>query len=72
MLTVVQDETTTNAAGGGSLLDELAREGARKMLATALQAEATAFTPDLTAGSGMAGMAMTHYMELLAVRQPWN
>ena len=27
---------------------------------------------DLTAGSGMAGMAMTHYMELLAVRQPWN
>ena len=28
--------------------------------------------PDLTAGSGMAGMAMTHYMELLAVRQPWN
>lgn len=43
MLTVVQDETTTNAAGGGSLLDELAREGARKMLATALQAEVGAY-----------------------------
>lgn len=43
MLTVVQDETTTNAAGGGSLLDELAREGARKMLATALQAEVAAY-----------------------------
>ena len=28
--------------------------------------------PDLTSGSGMDGMPMTHYMGLLAVRQPWN
>lgn len=28
--------------------------------------------PDLTSGSGMDGMSMTHYMGLLAVRQPWN
>jgi len=28
--------------------------------------------PDLTSGSGMEGMPMTHYMGLLAVRQPWN
>ena len=43
MLTVVQDETAANVAGGGSLLDELAREGARKMLAAALQAEVAAY-----------------------------
>lgn len=28
--------------------------------------------PDLTSGPGMEGMPMTHYMGLLAVRQPWN
>ncbi len=28
--------------------------------------------PDLTKGSGMDGMPMTHYMGLLSVRQPWN
>ena len=28
--------------------------------------------PDLTSGSGMEGMPMTHYMGLLTVRQPWN
>jgi len=42
MLTVVQDEPTTNEPAG-SLLDELAREGARKMLAAALQAEVAAY-----------------------------
>jgi len=39
---VFQDETSTHAAGAGTLLDELASEGARKMLATALQAEVVA------------------------------
>ena len=29
-------------------------------------------THDLTAGSGMPGMSMTHYMGLLAADQPWN
>lgn len=28
--------------------------------------------PNLTQGSGMSGMSMTHYMGLLSVRQPWN
>jgi hypothetical protein len=47
VLTVVQDENESNehtpAAVGGSLLDELAREGARQMLAAALQAEVAAY-----------------------------
>lgn len=30
------------------------------------------FLPDRTVGAGMDGMAMTHYMGLLAVNQPWN
>ena len=38
-----------------------------------IAAAALALTaPDLTSGSGMEGMPMTHYMGLLAVRQPWN
>ena len=47
MLKVVQDEVESNrfvaAAVGGSLLDELARDGARQMLAAALQAEVAAY-----------------------------
>ena len=47
MLKVVQEENETNAhapvAVGGSLLDELVRDGARQMLATALQAEVAAY-----------------------------
>jgi len=47
MLTVVHDENEPNqhtpAAVGGSMLDELAREGARQMLAAALQAEVAAY-----------------------------
>ncbi|MFD8101132.1 IS256 family transposase [Nocardia fluminea] len=42
MLKVVQDLVESNAAGvsgGASLLDEIVRDGARKMLAAALQAE---------------------------------
>jgi hypothetical protein len=46
VLTVVHDENEANqhapAAVGGSMLDELAREGARAMLAAALQAEVAA------------------------------
>jgi putative transposase len=46
VLKVVQEESEPNkhtpAAVGGSLLDELAREGARQMLAAALQAEVAA------------------------------
>jgi putative transposase len=47
MLKVVHDESQPNehapAAVGGSLLDELVRDGARQMLAAALQAEVAAY-----------------------------
>jgi transposase-like protein len=46
VLKVVQEETSTKhapAAVGGSLLDELVRDGARAMLAAALQAEVAAY-----------------------------
>jgi len=47
MLKVVHEESESNAhapaAIGGSLLDELVRDGARAMLAAALQAEVTAY-----------------------------
>ncbi len=47
MLKVVHEEADSKAhvpaAVGGSLLDELARDGARAMLAAALQAEVTAY-----------------------------
>jgi putative transposase len=47
VLNVVQEESEPNnqtpAAVGGSLLDELVRDGARQMLAAALQAEVAAY-----------------------------
>jgi len=47
MLKVVQEESQPNehapAAVGGSLLDELVHDGARAMLAAALQAEVAAY-----------------------------
>jgi transposase-like protein len=47
MLTVAQEESDPNvvrpAAVGGALLDELVRDGARQMLAAALQAEVAAY-----------------------------
>jgi hypothetical protein len=42
MLKVVQDPAEANSAGG-SLLDEIVRDGARQMLAAALQAEVAAY-----------------------------
>src|SRR4051794_12327442 len=42
MLTVVQDPGEPNTIGG-SLLDEIVRDGARQMLAAALQAEVAAY-----------------------------
>jgi putative transposase len=42
MLKVVHDETESNEASG-SLLDEIVRDGARQMLAAALQAEVAAY-----------------------------
>ncbi len=43
MLKVVQDEAEANEAGGGSVLDEIVRDGAQQMLAAALQAEVAAY-----------------------------
>jgi len=46
VLTVVHDSDSANADGGGagrSLLDEIVRDGARQMLAAALQAEVAAY-----------------------------
>jgi putative transposase len=44
MLKVVQDTSVSNEnAAGGSLLDEIVRDGARQMLAVALQAEVAAY-----------------------------
>ena len=42
MLKVVQDPSEANPAGG-SLLDEIVRDGARQMLAAALLAEVAAY-----------------------------
>jgi putative transposase len=47
VLTVVQEDNESNdthpSAAGGSLLDEIVRDGARRMLAAALQAEVAAY-----------------------------
>jgi len=43
MLTVVQVGNESNEPAGGSLLDEIVRDGARKMLAAALEAEVAAY-----------------------------
>jgi len=43
MLKVVHDASASNEAAGGSLLDEIVRDGARQMLAAALQAEVAAY-----------------------------
>ena len=43
MLKVVHDVEASNEPAGGSLLDEIVRDGARRMLAAALQAEVAAY-----------------------------
>lgn len=43
MLKVVHDAEASNEVSGGSLLDEIVRDGARQMLAAALQAEVAAY-----------------------------
>ncbi len=49
MLKVVHDSQESNESAGGSLLDEIVRDGARQMLAAALQAEVAAYV-DAAAG----------------------
>ncbi|MDN6566740.1 MAG: IS256 family transposase, partial [Actinomyces sp.] len=48
MLKVVQDVEASNHAAGGSLLDEIVGDGARQMLAAALQAEVAAYVEQFT------------------------
>ena len=45
MLTVVHEDEQPDetSSAGGSLLDEIVRDGARRMLAAALQAEVAAY-----------------------------
>ena len=43
MLKVVHEDAEANDTAGGSLLDEIVRDGARQMLAAALHAEVTAY-----------------------------
>ncbi|GAA3138703.1 hypothetical protein GCM10020255_014640 [Rhodococcus baikonurensis] len=43
MLTVVHENDQSNDDSGRSLLDEIVRDGARQMLAAALQAEVAAY-----------------------------
>ena len=43
MLKVVHDVEASNEPAGGSLLDEIVRDGARQMLAAALQAEVAVY-----------------------------
>jgi putative transposase len=43
MLKVVPDPDHANPTDGGSLLDEIVRDGARQMLAAALQAEVATY-----------------------------
>ncbi len=51
MLKVVPDPVEANSTGGGSLLDEIVRDGARQMLAAALQAEVAAYISATLASS---------------------
>lgn len=53
MLSVVNDETAV--ADGRSMLDEICREGAQRMLAAALEAEADAYIAELTGERDEAG-----------------
>ena len=43
MLKVVHEENESHEESGGSLLDEIVRDGARQLLAVALQAEVAAY-----------------------------
>ncbi|MEU6800901.1 transposase [Streptomyces neyagawaensis] len=52
MLSVVTDDGSTRS---GSLIDEIVREGARRMLATALEAEVSQYIAELAAGTDERG-----------------
>lgn len=52
MLSVVTDEGSTQP---GSLIDEIVREGARRMLAAALEAEVNQYIAELAAETAITG-----------------
>ncbi len=62
MLTVVNEDGITPS--GSSLLDEIIREGARRMLAAALEAEVSAYIAALADKRDETGRRMV-------VRSPW-
>lgn len=53
MLTVVQNNDESNDAGGGSLIDQIVRDGARQMLAAGLKAEVAAYIGSPTSSTKM-------------------
>src|SRR5690348_5390977 len=55
MLTVVPDPAGRDSAGSSSLIDEIVRAGARRMLAEALQAEVDAYVAAFSAERGEDG-----------------
>jgi hypothetical protein len=55
VLTVVPDPAARDSAGPSSLIDEIVREGARRMLAEALQAEAAGYIARFAAECGEDG-----------------
>jgi putative transposase len=54
MFKVVHDPAEPNVAGG-SMLDEIVRDGARQMLAAALQAEVAAYVEACRGGAAATG-----------------
>jgi hypothetical protein len=68
MLKIVHDEAESNATSGSagslSLLDEIVRDGARQMLAAALQAEVAAYVERFTDEVDEAGQVFTFDSDL--------
>jgi hypothetical protein len=72
MLTVVPDPADRDNPGPSSLIDEIVREGARRMLAEALAAEVDAYITQFAAERGADGRRLVvrngyhHSREVLA------
>lgn len=67
MLSVVTDDGSTQS---GSLIDEIVREGARRMLAAALEAEVNQYIAELTAETDERGTAWWSVMATTSPA-PW-
>ena len=70
MLTVVPDPADRDSSAPASLIDEIVREGARRMLAEALQAEVNAYIAEFAAerdGNGRRLVVRNGYHQSLEV-----